>query len=370
MKRTALVALLALFAGLAQAQQSPGLRGGGAVSFGDFDWDDERNLIDDNAVGFKGYAQYRFNDWFGVEGAYYNTNEFEDSILNSTDPNAPDGDYELGFKGFSGSLIGFLPLLSDDLNFFGKLGYYDFDTELTVDGQVNSSGTEDGLQLGAGFVMAVSERLGIRAELDWFDADVGDLMLVNVGAEYLFGGEKKAEPVVAAAAPPPPPPPPPPAPAPDADGDGVPDAADRCPNTPAGDRVDARGCSCDVTRQLQFAFGSAKLTEADKVMLDEVAGNLIALGFVSGTIEGHTDSVGSEAFNQRLSEQRAEAVADYLGNRGIARGRLRVVGFGLSQPVADNATEEGRAENRRVVMRRDDCGPAGGSADEDSGEDN
>ncbi|WKZ11848.1 MAG: OmpA family protein [Gammaproteobacteria bacterium] len=369
MKRTAIVVCLGLASWTAQAAQDvPGWRVGAAASFSDFEWTDgDLDLIDDNTLGLKLSVQYRLNSWLGVEGAYHNTGDFEEF---STKPAPNDGNLELNFDGFSGALLGYIPIPTDEVSVYLKAGLYSFDGELSRNGTVTSTSSEEGVMAGAGAIIHIAERLGMRADLDWFDAEVGDLWSANLGLEYSFGGEKKAEPVVAAAAPPPPPPPPPPAPAPDADGDGVPDAADRCPNTPAGDRVDARGCSCDVTRQLQFAFGSAELTEADKVMLDEVAGNLIALGFVSGTIEGHTDSVGSEAFNQRLSEQRAEAVADYLGNRGIARGRLRVVGFGLSQPVADNATEEGRAENRRVVMRRDDCGPAGGSADEDSGEDN
>jgi OOP family OmpA-OmpF porin len=141
----------------------------------------------------------------------------------------------------------------------------------------------------------------------------------------------------------------------DSDGDGVVDGTDQCPETPRGDRVGPAGCSCDVTRQLQFAFGSAELTDADKQILDEMAENLTRLKFVSGTIEGHTDSVGSEAFNQGLSERRAQTVAAYLESKGIAAGRMQVVGRGESDPVGDNNTAEGRAMNRRVVAKRTDC---------------
>jgi outer membrane protein OmpA-like peptidoglycan-associated protein len=110
-----------------------------------------------------------------------------------------------------------------------------------------------------------------------------------------------------------------------------------------------------VTKQLQFASNSAELTDADKASLDETAANLTRLKFMAGTVEGHSDNTGSDAYNQGLSERRAKAVADYLQGKGIAVGRLNAVGFGESQPVADNATREGRAQNRRVVLKRTDC---------------
>ncbi|MCK6370458.1 MAG: OmpA family protein [Gammaproteobacteria bacterium] len=266
-----------------------------------------------------------------------------------------DGNLELSFDGFSGAVLGYVPVPNEEIRVYGKVGLYDFDDELGRNGRVTSSSSEDGIMAGFGAVIDIAENFGIRADFDWFDAEVGDLWSVNLGLEYAFG--RKAKSAAVAAAPPPPPPPPPVAalPPPDSDGDGVADAADRCPETPAGDRVDPRGCSCDVTRQLQFAFDSAELSEEDKVVLDEVAGNLITLGFVSGTIEGHTDSEGEADYNMELSERRAQAAAAYLEAKGIAPGRLRVVGMGESMPIADNETEEGRRLNRRVVLRRDDC---------------
>ena len=160
------------------------------------------------------------------------------------------------------------------------------------------------------------------------------------------------------------PPPPPPAAAPvaakcaDQDGDGVCDADDKCPNTPAGDRVGPFGCSCDVTIRTHFAFDSAELTAEDKAQLDTVAARLKELNFVEGTATGHTDSIGTAEYNQKLSERRAQAVVDYLASKGVYQGRIKPIGMGLTKPIADNATEEGRAQNRRVTIRRTDCGPA------------
>ncbi len=160
------------------------------------------------------------------------------------------------------------------------------------------------------------------------------------------------------------PPPPPPAAAPvaakcaDQDGDGVCDADDKCPNTPAGDRVGPHGCSCDVTIRTHFAFDSAELTAEDKAALDAAAARLKELQFVEGTATGHTDNVGTAEYNQKLSERRAQAVVDYLASKGVYQGRIKAIGMGLTKPIADNATEEGRAQNRRVTIRRTDCGPA------------
>ncbi len=97
------------------------------------------------------------------------------------------------------------------------------------------------------------------------------------------------------------------------------------------------------------------MTEADKEILNEVVENMTRLKFVSGTVVGHTDSTGPEAFNQTLSERRAATVVTYLESRGIAAGRLKASGAGESQPIADNGTREGRALNRRVVLSRTDC---------------
>lgn len=83
--------------------------------------------------------------------------------------------------------------------------------------------------------------------------------------------------------------------------------------------------------------------------------NLARLKFVSGTVVGHTDSSGSEEYNQRLSEARAASVATYLEGKGISQGRLLSSGAGESEPVSDNSTAEGRAANRRVVLSRTDC---------------
>ncbi len=172
----------------------------------------------------------------------------------------------------------------------------------------------------------------------------------------------------------------------DSDGDGVPDNLDRCPATPAGMTVDANGCPIDedndgvfnmdddcprtppgfkvnargcvveeqtviVLKSVHFAFDSAELTREARVLLDRVVEGLRNQQSLRMAIAGHTDSLGTEAYNQALSLRRADSVRRFLVEQGIASDRLLSEGFGELRPIADNETEEGRASNRRVEFR-------------------
>lgn len=184
-------------------------------------------------------------------------------------------------------------------------------------------------------------------------------IIAGIGFNFAFGPARAAPPpppppppAPPAAEPPPPPPPPPPV---DTDGDGVIDPNDRCPNTPKGTRVDEIGCFVGVTLKLNFAFDSAALTAEDQAELDVALGAIktrpadVVSDFVF-EVAGHTDSRGSDAYNQKLSERRAKTVRDYLIAGGLSADQLTATGYGESMPVADNATDEGRAENRRVEV--------------------
>jgi outer membrane protein OmpA-like peptidoglycan-associated protein len=99
-----------------------------------------------------------------------------------------------------------------------------------------------------------------------------------------------------------------------------------------------------------FAFDSAELTSDAKSQLNEVATRLSDAATVSVKVVGHTDSVGSDTYNQGLSERRARSAADYLISQGVSAGKVTTEGLGESQPVADNGTDAGRAQNRRVEI--------------------
>ena len=174
----------------------------------------------------------------------------------------------------------------------------------------------------------------------------------------------------------------------DADGDGVPDYLDKCPNTPAGVKVDAAGCPLDrdgdgvpdyqdkcpdragpasnqgcpemkaeskkvlqeATKYIQFAYNKATLLPVSNQRLDQIVAVLTEYPDYSLGMSGHTDDVGNEAFNLRLSYDRAEAVRAYLIGKGIPAARIEARGYGKRKPIASNKTKAGQALNRRVEM--------------------
>ena len=146
---------------------------------------------------------------------------------------------------------------------------------------------------------------------------------------------------------------------PDRDGDGIIDANDACPDVPAPGTAD--GCPPKaaepvvVDRKLtlegvNFDNDSSNLRPESLTILDKAVETLKAWGDVKVEVAGHTDSVSSDAYNLDLSQRRAETVRAYLIDKGVAADRLSAKGYGESQPVADNKTEEGRFKNRRVEL--------------------
>lgn len=106
----------------------------------------------------------------------------------------------------------------------------------------------------------------------------------------------------------------------------------------------------DMPEAITFGFDSYVLRSGSTAVLDRVAATLAEYNQTIVEVAGHTDSVGAAAYNQRLSEQRAQAVANHLTGRGVQGERLMITGAGAGHPVASNGTEAGRAENRRVEI--------------------
>lgn len=140
----------------------------------------------------------------------------------------------------------------------------------------------------------------------------------------------------------------------DSDGDGVVDRLDECPNSAPGAQVDIRGCEIKEEIKLQgvnFESNSDRLLPGATRVLDEAVATLKKNPTIKFEVAGHTDSDGAAEYNEGLSARRATTVRDYLAANGIAEDRMTVRGYGESQPIADNATSAGKAENRRVVLR-------------------
>lgn len=143
-------------------------------------------------------------------------------------------------------------------------------------------------------------------------------------------------------------------PIPDTDGDGVNDELDKC-KTEAGPASNG-GCPeiqakiAELAKNVYFATGSTEITFKNYKPLDEVVAILKEHSNAVLSIEGHTDNVGSEATNTKLSQKRADAIKAYFVKKGIDASRLTATGFGSSKPLGDNKTAKGRAENRRVEL--------------------
>lgn len=209
-------------------------------------------------------------------------------------------------------------------------------------------------------------RYGIRTELGARYDDFGHSvnspassnfldLLASVGVTVALGPEpmKAVEPA--------------PAPAPvvtcadkDSDGDGVNDCNDKCPNTPAGTTVGPDGCPVPVTidlRGVNFDFDKSKLRPDAVAILNEAVEVLKKYPELRVEVAGHTDSIGSDAYNMKLSERRAKAVYDFLVQNGVDAGRLiGPHGYGKTHPIAPNTNPNGsdnpagRAQNRRTEL--------------------
>jgi len=139
----------------------------------------------------------------------------------------------------------------------------------------------------------------------------------------------------------------------DSDGDGVVDTIDKCPNTPKGDKVDSVGCTIKDEIKLQgvnFAFNSADLLPEADFVLKYAVDTLNKYPNLVIEVRGHTDNKGSKKYNVKLSQRRAETVMAYLKSHGVSN-QMTAKGYGEEKPIADNKTEEGRLENRRVTLR-------------------
>ena len=199
--------------------------------------------------------------------------------------------------------------------------------------------------------------LSTDVSLNGTDLGTADLnpWVYGIHVGYRFGHMIPPAPVAAPVVAPPPPPPPP-AKCADTDNDGVCDEADKCPGTPAGTKVDSVGCPMEQTLKLLFDFDSAELRPESLTELERVVKFMGDVPFAKAMVEGHTDSVGTEEYNQALSDRRAKAVFDYLSSRGVDPARLSSIGHGELKPIADNTTAEGRQLNRRVMLIRTDSG--------------
>lgn len=135
----------------------------------------------------------------------------------------------------------------------------------------------------------------------------------------------------------------------DSDGDGVDNAIDDCPNTPAGAKVNTKGCWS--YSKIEFGFDGTSIKSSYTGLFDNAVAVLKRNSNLTVQLRGHTDSQGPSEYNMNLSTRRAQSVKDHLIKSGIDASRLSIKGFGETDPIASNDTPKGRADNRRVGFR-------------------
>jgi OOP family OmpA-OmpF porin len=213
-----------------------------------------------------------------------------------------------------------------------------------------ANGNEDGIfgNYGAGIKYKITDQFALKLDAKHvIEADHGDSsLLYNVGFAIPFGEVSKPAPIVEK-----------PAPvvekapiaAPkDSDGDGVIDSLDQCPNTMAKAKVDSVGCMTLVNLNINFDNNSSVIKDSYNTRIVEFANMMNANPKLKANIEAHTDSVGTDAYNQKLSERRAASTVEALKALKVDPARIKAVGYGETKPVATNTTAEGKAQNRRV----------------------
>ncbi|TBR39862.1 MULTISPECIES: OmpA family protein [Dyella] len=232
------------------------------------------------------------------------------------------------------------------------------------------SGWAPAAQLGGGVSKTITDSSDIRIEAGYrYDWDDKTQPTKNGYGDWFLGfsvvsrfGEAAAAPAAVV-----PPPAAPDCTKLDSDNDGVNDCDDKCPNTPAGTIVGPDGCAQKVVidlRGVNFKFDRPKKGEkdikkalaepsADSIaILDQAIDTLNRYPQVNVTVAGYTDSVGKDAYNQSLSERRAQIVYDYLTAHGVSAARLQgPIGHGKNDPIDSNDTDAGRARNRRTELQ-------------------
>lgn len=296
---------------------------------------------DERDVGYKLFAGKQLNKYFALELSYFDLGEFN---YRATTTGGGVLASQTEYRGGALDLVGQLPL-TERLSLLGRAGLQYTKASTSFSGnRLNALGNPNppnegrrNAKVGLGIEYKLTEALALRGEVERLrvnDAagNRGDIDFGTVSLVYKFGRPAAVAyvaPAAPVAAPQPEPVAAPVAPAPEP--------------TPVSEKV-------SFAAEALFDFDKAVVKEEGKAALDDLMAKLEGMNTEVMIAVGHTDSVGSNAYNDKLSLRRSEAVKAYLVSKGLDPARLYTEGKGETQPISDNATDEGRAKNRRVTI--------------------
>ena len=297
---------------------------------------------DQRDTGYKLFVGRQLNPYFAMEAGYFDLGKFD--FKSSTSGNGVLNG-EAGLRGVNLDLLGQLPL-SQRVSLLGRVGmhYSKTNTEFSGNrllGANNTHASERKLnaKLGLGLEYKFSEALALRGEVERYRlndgvGNRGDADLYSVSLVYKLGRPASATPAYQ------------PAPAPVA----LPPISETMPAPVAEAKPAPVSEKVSFAAETLFDFDQSALKPQGKAALDQLLGQLQAMDLEVIVTVGHTDAVGPDAYNQKLSQRRAEAVKAYLVAQGVETNRVYTEGKGETQPVADNTSSAGRAKNRRVTV--------------------
>ncbi|MGD8171241.1 OmpA family protein [Vibrio sp. TRT 21S02] len=285
---------------------------------------------DRDAIGAGVLLGYQFNNWLSLEGGYDYFGKAK-AVYPALDNSLIDAPYEADVQGVELGLKADYSI-SSAWNLFGKVGALGWKADKTgqeIGSLVEESDDGVSLMLGAGIEYQISQALSARLEYQWFDNvgdnDTGgsDVNFTTLGLTYKFGKDSAQPPVITAVAK---------------------KTETKTPSKPVMITIKAQDGSS------LFEFDSSVLTPFAKTQLVPILEHLNRYPDVRVKITGHTDSLGAEDYNLKLSQSRAEAVKRYLESEGVSASHIVAEGVGERFPVSTNSTAEGRAQNRRVEI--------------------
>ena len=299
---------------------------------------------DQRDLGVRLFLGKQINRYLAVEGGYADLGDFS---FNSTTTNGGALKGQASFRSLTLDLLGQLPL-SQRFSLLGRAGVNYTHTDTTFSGNrlagVTSCGQEQkkaGPSLGLGLEYKFSEALAVRAEairsrVSDAVGNRGDVDLYVMSLVYKMGRPAAAAVVPMAPAP---------APVVEAPAPVVVEAAPvpKAAPVPTSEKV-------SFAAEALFDFDKSIVKPQGKAALDDLLAKLQGMNTEVMVTVGHTDSIGSDDYNQKLSQRRAEAVKAYIVSKGVDPSRVYTEGKGETKPVADNTTAEGRAKNRRVTV--------------------